>query len=92
MKNIVFTTDFILNEFYLFYLLQRNSISPAEREKYSRPRSTPDPQHHDHMHLKKMKKEQDKDIGHVRIYNIYYIVKIYLLSLILELMSLAKRW
>lgn len=44
---------------------QRNSISPAEREKYSRPRSTPDSQHHDHLHLKKMKKEQDKDIGHV---------------------------
>ncbi|KOC69547.1 Transducin-like enhancer protein 3 [Habropoda laboriosa] len=41
----------------------RNSISPAEREKYSRPRS-PDPQHHDHLPLKKMKKEQDKDIGH----------------------------
>ncbi|KAK0090335.1 hypothetical protein PV326_004153 [Microctonus aethiopoides] len=43
---------------------ERNSISPAEREKYSRPRSTPDPQHHDHMNLKKLKKEQDKDIGH----------------------------
>ncbi|KAL2725722.1 protein groucho-like isoform X2 [Vespula maculifrons] len=42
----------------------RSSISPAEREKYSRPRSTPDPQHHEHLHLKKMKKEQDKDIGH----------------------------
>ncbi|XP_076749093.1 protein groucho isoform X1 [Xylocopa sonorina] len=41
----------------------RNSISPAEREKYSRPRS-PDPQHHDHLPLKKMKKEQDKDLGH----------------------------
>lgn len=47
--------------------LQRNSISPAEREKYSRPRSTPDPQHHDHMHVKKLKKEQEKDIGHVSI-------------------------
>lgn len=47
-------------------VLQRNSISPAEREKY-RPRSTPDPQH-DHLHLsKKMKKEHDKDIGHVSI-------------------------
>ncbi|KAJ8672620.1 hypothetical protein QAD02_003879 [Eretmocerus hayati] len=42
----------------------RSSISPAEREKYSRPRSTPDSQHHDHIHLKKMKKEQDKDISH----------------------------
>ncbi|XP_066599141.1 protein groucho-like isoform X5 [Prorops nasuta] len=42
----------------------RSSISPAEREKYSRPRSTPEAQHHDHLHLKKMKKEQDKDIGH----------------------------
>lgn len=50
----------------LFALFQRSSISPAEREKYSRPRS-PDPQHHDHLPLKKMKKEQDKDIGHVGI-------------------------
>ncbi|XP_012056103.1 PREDICTED: protein groucho-1-like [Atta cephalotes] len=40
----------------------RNSISPAEREKY-RPRSTPDPQH-EHLLGKKLKKEQDKDIGH----------------------------
>ncbi|XP_047365640.1 protein groucho-like isoform X2 [Vespa velutina] len=47
-----------------FLTFQRSSISPAEREKYSRPRSTPDPQHHEHLHLKKMKKEQDKDIGH----------------------------
>lgn len=46
-------------------LLQRNSISPAEREKY-RPRSTPDPQH-EHLLGKKLKKEQDKDIGHVSI-------------------------
>ncbi|XP_043474636.1 protein groucho-like isoform X2 [Leptopilina heterotoma] len=42
----------------------RNSISPVDREKYSRPRSTPDSQHHDHITLKKMKKEQDKDTGH----------------------------
>ncbi|XP_019884188.1 protein groucho isoform X2 [Camponotus floridanus] len=40
----------------------RNSISPAEREKY-RPRSTPDPQH-EHLLGKKLKKEHDKDIGH----------------------------
>ncbi|XP_071565008.1 protein groucho isoform X2 [Temnothorax nylanderi] len=40
----------------------RNSISPAEREKY-RPRSNPDPQH-EHLLGKKLKKEQDKDIGH----------------------------
>ncbi|XP_031780941.1 protein groucho isoform X7 [Nasonia vitripennis] len=45
--------------------IARSSISPAEREKYSRPRSTPDSQHHEHnIHLKKMKKEQDKDISH----------------------------
>lgn len=42
-----------------FILLQRNSISPAEREKY-RPRTSPEPDH------KKVKKE-DKDMGHVSI-------------------------
>ena len=55
------------------FVLQRNSISPGEREKYSRPRSTPDSQHHEHnMHMKKMKKEQDKDLGHVNITNDFF--------------------
>lgn len=43
----------------LLFLLQRNSISPAEREKY-RPRTPQEPE------LKKAKKEE-KDIGHVSI-------------------------
>lgn len=46
---------------YFFNFLQRNSISPAEREKY-RPRSPPENEH------KKMKKEE-KDIGHVSTYD-----------------------
>lgn len=41
----------------LFFLLQRNSISPGEREKY-RTRSPAEPDH------KKLKKEE-KDMGHV---------------------------
>ncbi|XP_074108714.1 LOW QUALITY PROTEIN: protein groucho [Cotesia typhae] len=47
----------------------RSSISPGD--KYSRPRTPQDSHHghsqnhHDHpLHIKKMKKEQDKDIGH----------------------------
>lgn len=53
------------------FVLQRSSISPGD--KYSRPR-TPQESHHGHhsqnhhdhsIHIKKMKKEQDKDIGHV---------------------------
>lgn len=49
------------------FLLQRNSISPAEREKY-RPRSPVEPEH------KKMKKEE-KD-GHVSAIFKFVIVKI----------------
>lgn len=41
------------------FVLQRSSISPAEREKY-RPRTPQEPEH------KKPKKEE-KDIGHVSI-------------------------
>lgn len=41
------------------FSLQRNSISPAEREKY-RPRTPQEPE------LKKPKKEE-KDLGHVSI-------------------------
>lgn len=41
--------------------LQRNSISPAEREKY-RPRTPQEP-----TELKKLKKEE-KDLGHVSTY------------------------
>ncbi|KAJ8672602.1 hypothetical protein QAD02_003861, partial [Eretmocerus hayati] len=50
----------------------RSSISPGE--KYIRPRSPQEshhahhtPNHHDHpIHIKKMKKEQDKDLGHIK--------------------------
>ncbi|KAI4504824.1 hypothetical protein M0802_000374 [Mischocyttarus mexicanus] len=59
----------IIGRNFLF-VLQRSSISPGD--KYSRPRTPPEPHHghhsqnhHDHsMHIKKMKKEQDKDNGH----------------------------
>lgn len=46
---------FVIIDFVL--LLQRNSISPGEREKY-RTRSPAEPDH------KKLKKEE-KDMGHV---------------------------
>lgn len=48
-----------LRETHINFLLQRSSISPAEREKY-RPRTPQEPEH------KKVKKEE-KDIGHVSI-------------------------
>ncbi|XP_076663833.1 transducin-like enhancer protein 4 isoform X5 [Andrena cerasifolii] len=41
-------------------IIGRSSISPGN--KYNRPRSPQDTHHP--MHMKKMKKEQDKDIGH----------------------------
>lgn len=47
----------MFNQIVIFFSFQRNSISPAEREKY-RPRT---PQESEH---KKVKKEE-KDIGHV---------------------------
>ena len=58
----------------LCFCLQRSSISPGE--KYIRPRSPQESHHghhgqnhHDHpIHIKKMKKEQDKDLGHVSIH------------------------
>lgn len=65
----------------IYICLQRSSISPGE--KYIRPRSPQESHHghhtqnhHDHpIHIKKMKKEQDKDLIHVRVFFFFFVNK-----------------
>lgn len=72
MNNCYNCNSAKIYDLHFINLFQRNSISPAEREKY-RPRTPQEPE------MKKPKKEE-KDLGHVSIKVRRFLLLIIILS------------